>query len=81
MIQQKIRSLQVPVKNPIVMQVVNSSEKLDHKRLDFPDREVALHRLHQRFHIVFEIFHRDVDFVFCSTDANLQNVYHVLMFC
>ena len=81
MIQQKIGSLQVPVKNPVVMKMVNSSQKLDHKRLNFSDREVALHRLHQRLHIVLEIFHRDVDFVFCSADADFKNVYHVFMFC
>ena len=59
----QVRSLQVTVYDPVVVEVCDSAKQLHHQRLHFTDYKRFLHVLHKRLEVVFDIVHHYVDLI------------------
>lgn len=61
------------------MQEGDRAQQLQHQGLHFAQLKFGFHAFHQRFQVVVQVLHHDVDLVDVRTDHDLLHVHDVLV--
>ena len=77
--EEQVGGLDVAVQDPVVVQVRQPAQQLDHERLDLAGQERLPHHLHQRLEVVLQEVHHQVDLVHVVAHHDLPHVHHVLV--
>ena len=76
-VDQHVAGLQVPVQNPVIVQVTHAAQQLQHETLHLRDRERLGHGLHQPLQVVLRELHHHEDGVQRVPHDHLRHANHV----